>query len=116
VRKLLVLIVLAAVAVASAAFATSAPSASAKRVKVGDNWFVRASGVPTVTVSKGTKVRWVWTGDNPHNVKVKRGPDKFKSPSKTGGRWSKVVRERGTYTIVCTVHGGKDQKMKLVVQ
>jgi plastocyanin len=114
VRKLLSVAVLAAMTGLMAVFAASAPSAT--KVKIGDNYFVRPSGVPTVTVSEGTRVRWVWTGDSLHNVKVKRGPDKFKSPSKTSGRWSKVVRERGTYTIVCTVHGGKDQKMKLVVQ
>jgi plastocyanin len=114
VRKLLVFIVLAATAVVSAAFATSAPSAT--RVNVGDNYFVRSSGVPTVTVSKGTKVRWVWTGRDFHNVKVKRGPATFSSPSKSDGSWSKRMRKRGTYTIVCSVHGGRDQKMKLVVQ
>jgi plastocyanin len=114
VRKLLVLIVLAAAAVASAAFATSAPSAT--RVNVGDNYFVRPSGVPTVTVAKGTKVRWVWTGRDLHNVKVKSGPATFSSPSKMDGSFSKRMRKRGTYTIVCSVHGGRDQKMKLVVR
>jgi plastocyanin len=116
VRKLLVLIVLAAVAVVSAALATSAPSASAKRVNVGDNWFVRATGVPTVTVSQGTRVRWVWTGRDLHNVKVKRGPARFTSPSKTSGSFVKRMRKRGTYTIICSIHGGGDQKMKLVVR
>ena len=113
-RKLLVLIVLAALAVVSAVYATSAPSAT--RVNVGDNYFVRPSGVPTVTVSKGTKVRWVWTGRDLHNVKVKRGPAKFSSSSKTSGSFVKRMRRRGTYTIICTVHGGRDQKMKLVVR
>ena len=28
---------------------------------------------------------------------------------------AKVMRKRGTYTIICTIHGGRDQKMKLVV-
>ena len=113
-RKLLVLIVLAAVAVVSAAFATSAPSAT--RVNVGDNYFVRSSGVPTVTVSKGTKVRWVWVGNDLHNVKVRSGPARFTSPSKTSGSFTKRMRKRGTYTIVCSIHGGGDQKMKLVVR
>ena len=112
-RKLLVLTVLAAAGAALAVFAASAPSAT--RVKVGDNYFVRSSGVPTVTVSKGTRVRWVWAGNDLHNVKVKRGPVKFTSSSKTSGSYSKKLRRRGTYTIVCTVHGGRDQKMKLIV-
>ena len=113
-RKLLALSVLAVVAVLSAVFATSAPSAT--RVVVGDNYFVRPSGVPTVTVSKGTRVRWVWTGNGLHNVKVTRGPARFSSPSKTSGTYVKRMRRRGTYTIVCAVHGGGDQKMKLVVR
>jgi plastocyanin len=113
VRKLLVPIVLVATAV-PAVFAGSATSAT--RVKVGDNYFVRPSGVPTVTVSKGTRVRWVWTGDNLHNVKVASGPARFGSSSMTRGSYSKRMRKRGRYTIVCTVHGGRDQKMKLVVR
>ena len=71
-RKLMLLFVLVAAGGLMAFFAASAPSAT--RVKVGDNYFVRASGVPTVTVSKGTRVRWVWTGRSLHNVKVERGP------------------------------------------
>jgi plastocyanin len=114
VRKLLVGIVLAVTAVVAAAFATSAPSAT--RVKVGDNYFVRSSGVPTVTVSKGTKVKWVFTGRDLHNVKVKSGPATFSSPTKSSGEFVKRMRKRGSYTIVCSVHGGRDQKMKLVVQ
>ena len=113
-RKLLVPLVIAAAAVVSAALATSAPSAT--RVNVGDNYFVRPSGVPKVTVSKGTKVRWVWTGRDPHNVKVASGPAKFGSSTMSRGSYTKKVRKRGTYTIVCTVHGGRDQKMKLVVR
>jgi plastocyanin len=31
------------------------------------------------------------------------------------GTYTKKMRRSGTYTIICTVHGGKDQKMKLVV-
>ena len=113
-RKLLVLTVLAVAGGALAVFAASAPSAT--RVKVGDNFFVRSSGVPTVTVSKGTRVKWVWTGDDLHNVKVASGPATFGSSTKSRGSYPKKVRRRGTYTIVCTVHGGRDQKMKLVVR
>ena len=113
-RKLLVLTVLVLAGCVMAALAASAPSAT--RVKVGDNYFVRASGVPTVTVSKGTKVKWYWAGDSRHNVKVASGPATFGSSSMSSGTYSKKVRKRGTYTIVCTVHGGSDQKMKLVVK
>ena len=77
---------------------------------------MRSSGVPTVTVSKGTRVRWVWTGKSLHNVKVAQGPGSFGSPSMTSGSYAKRMRKRGTYTIICTVHGASDQKMKLVVR
>jgi hypothetical protein len=114
VRKPLVLTLLVLAGGLPAVFAASAPSAT--RVKVGDNYFVRSSGVPTVTVSKGTRVKWYWAGDSVHNVKVASGPIRFGSSSMTRGSYAKTVRKRGTYTIVCTVHGASDQKMKLVVR
>jgi plastocyanin len=110
-RKLIVPVLVAGLlgpAVAPAVAAT-------KRVSVGDNYFVRPSGVPTVAVDAGTKVRWVWKGESLHNVKVTKGPSKFGSPSKTSGSFSKTVGKTGTYTIICTVHGASDQRMKLVV-
>jgi len=104
-------------AVALLTLTTGVPAAmSAREVKVGDNYFVRPSGVPTVTVSKGTKVKWVWKGDSVHNVKVTKGPVKFGSGSKTSGSYTKKVTAKGTYTIICTVHTAADQKMKLVVK
>ena len=90
--------------------------AATKKVAVGDNFFVRDGGVPSVTVSKGTKVTWKWTGKSLHNVTVTKGPAKFRSGSKTSGRFSKKISRAGTYTIVCTVHGASDQSMKLVVR
>jgi len=111
VRKLLLV-----PAIATAALAVGVPAAnSARDVKIGDNYFVRASGVPTVTVSKGTTVRWVWRGESRHNVKVAKGPTRFGSSSKKTGTYSHKMTRKGTYTIICTIHGGSDQKMKLVV-
>jgi plastocyanin len=112
-RKLLVPLVLLLAGGALAVFAASAPSAT--RVKVGDDYFVRARGVPTVTVSKGARVKWVWRGKSMHNVTVAKGPAKFRSASKTSGTYAKTLRKRGTYTIICTIHGASTQKMKLVV-
>ena len=109
-RKTLVLtIALFAVLAATALAAT-------KTVKVGDNWFVRASGTPTVTVKKGDTVKWTWVGESAHNVVVTKGPVKFTSPLKTSGTYKKRLTRRGTYTIVCTIHGKSDQAMKLVVK
>jgi plastocyanin len=111
-RKLIVSVVVAGLLGPAVAPAVAA----SKRVKVGDNYFVRDGGVPTVSVSKGTKVKWVWTGKSLHNVKVTKGPAKFGSASQKSGSFAKTVKKAGTYTIICTVHGASDQSMKLVVR
>ena len=90
--------------------------ASTKSVKVGDNYYVRSRGVPTVTVSKGTTVKWHFGTGTPHTVTVSRGPAKFNSGVRSSGTYSKKLRKRGTYTIYCTIHGASDQKMKLIVK
>ncbi len=113
-RKLLALSLLVLIALGGV-FATSATSATS--IKVGDNWFVRSSkGVPKVTVKKGTTVRWRWVGKDAHNVVAEKGPQEFRSKSMTSGSFKKKMRKRGTYTIVCTIHGPGDQSMKLVVK
>jgi plastocyanin len=104
------------IAVLALALAVASPALGATRVKIGDNYFVRPSGVPTVTVNKGTVVKWVWTGRSLHNVKVLSGPVKFGSSSKTSGSYSKRVTRKGTYKLYCSVHTASDQSMKLVVK
>ena len=52
----------------------SPAAAKTRNVKIGDDFFVRNSGVPTVTVKKGTTVKWNWTGHDQHNVTVSKGP------------------------------------------
>jgi plastocyanin len=110
-RKLFLVVL----AVAALAVAASTAFAATKSVKVGDNYYVRSRGVPTVTVSKGTKVKWRFVTDTGHSVTVKRGPTKFNSGVRTGGSYSRTMRKRGTYTIYCVIHGS-EQKMKLVVK
>jgi plastocyanin len=111
-RKLLVLALVAAV---FAILATQAFAAS-RSVKVGDNYFVRASGVPTVTVRKGTTVTWRFTGRNLHTVVVSSGPSKFRSSAKSSGTFKRKLTRAGTYRILCSIHGASDQSMKLVVK
>ena len=120
-RKLLALALLAA-AVATAAVAVpamSAPTATkaaTRSVKIGDNYFVRPTGVPTVTIRKGSRVKWIWKGKRTHNVQVSRGPHKFASPIKKRGTYTKKFNSRGVYTIICSIHGASDQSMKLIVK
>ena len=111
-RKLIVIAISACVLAALAANAFAAT----KRVKVGDNYYVRSTGVPTVTVSKGTTVKWRFGTGTPHSVTVSKGPAKFNSGVRSSGTYKKKVTKRGTYTIYCTIHGASDQKMKLVVK
>ena len=89
---------------------------AARSVKVGDDYYVRAKGVPTVTVTKGTTVNWRFRGSNPHSVTVSKGPVKFDSGVRTRGTYSRKMRKRGAYRIYCTVHGASEQRMKLVVK
>jgi plastocyanin len=97
-RKLpLVLILAPLVAAAPAAAAT-------RNVKIGDDYYVRAGSPPTVTVSKGTTVRWNWRGSRQHNVLVRSGPVSFQSALKRSGSFSRRMRRRGTYRIVCSIH------------
>jgi plastocyanin len=111
-RKLIVI----AIAACALAALTATAFAATKSVKVGDDYYVRASGVPKVTVSKGTTVKWRFAGDSPHTVTVSKGPVKFNSGVKSSGTYSKTVKKRGTYTIYCTIHGASNQKMKLIVK
>jgi plastocyanin len=111
-RKLIVM----ALVVGCLGVLASVAMAATKSVKVGDDYYVRPSGVPKVTVSKGTKVKWRFGTGTPHTVTVKSGPAKFNSGVKTSGSFSKKLTKRGTYVIYCTIHGARDQKMKLVVK
>lgn len=90
--------------------------AATRTVRVGDNWFVRSSGVPTVNVKRGDTVRWQWAGRRPHNVTVRSGPARFRSRTQTRGSFSKRMTRRGTYRIFCTIHGAPDQSMVLRVR
>jgi len=86
--------------------ATAAPSAT---IELGDNFFKPAKR----TVRRGTIVRFLWIGGNPHNVKKARGPGpRFKSRtrSRRGINFAKRFRQRGNYLLVCTIH---PRKMRL---
>ena len=97
-------------------FFVAAPAVSKRRsVEVDDNYFVREGPSRTVTVKRGDRVVWEWEGMNPHNVTVRRGPVRFRSRTKTSGRYAKRMRRRGTYRIVCTIHAPA-MRMRLKVE
>lgn len=98
----------AVAAIAAGALAVPALAAT-KTVQVKDNKFVANS----ITVKRGTTVKWVWKGSAPHDVTVTKGPAKFKSSIKTSGSFSRKLTKPGTYTIVCTIH---EPGMKMTIK
>ena len=108
-RKLLVAMLVAAL---GAAFAAQALAAG-RSVKIGDDYFVRKGSHPTVTVKRGTRVTWRWTGHDLHNIAVTKGPAKFRSSFKDSGTFSKTMRRAGRYTIVCTIHSGMKMTLRV---
>ena len=67
------LVLLTAAAITTAAAVAVPALAATKSVKVGDNYYVRSSGVPTVTVKKNDTVKWNFAGNRPHNVRSRPG-------------------------------------------
>src|SRR4051812_3818982 len=57
----------------------------------------------TVNIKKGASVKWVWADGLPHNVK---GPG-FSSAtsSKKGFSFSHKFGKKGTFKVICTIHG-----------
>lgn len=103
-RRLLTATVLAALLPAGVAH-----SAASRSVSVRDNYFSPSSA----SVKRGTKVSWRWRGRSPHNVVVRSGPTRFSSPVRSSGRYSRVLRRKGTYRIVCTIHGGMTMTLRV---
>lgn len=114
----------AALGGATAATAGSAPAASAskkapppKLVSINDFYF----GPSSVTVKKGSSIKWVWSSANtqPHDVHLKQGPSGLKKKGSystptatTNAQFTKKFETPGTYHFICTIH---PTEMKLTV-
>jgi plastocyanin len=103
--------VLAAASVTGAALLAIPALAATRSVGVKDSYFAPA----TLTVRKGTTVRFVWRRTHlRHNVVVKRGPVKFRSGApKKKGSFSKTLRIAGTYVLHCEIHPGMQITLKV---
>jgi plastocyanin len=106
--------ILAALAVTAIAGGAAIPAfAGTKSVKIGDNYFVRPANNATVTISKGSSLKFLWRGSAPHNVKKASGPGAaFHSTVRTSGSYTHKFTRGGTYKLVCTIHAN----MKLIVK
>ena len=105
---------IAAAVIALAALAVLAPTTGAAspntKISVDDNFFKPKK----VTVEVGDQVTWKWNGYVAHNVTVEKGPQKFKSKTKSDGTFSRVIRKAGVYRIVCTLHPGMTMRLTAV--
>jgi len=108
-RRLLILPILL---VAVLLVGVSPAAAKTKNVKIGDDYFVRPSGVATITVKKGTTVKWNFKGSDSHNV-VGSGPASFQSPVKSKGSYRKKMKKKGTYRVICQLHSGMRMNLKV---
>ena len=106
------LLALAVAVVVAGALAIPALAAT-RTVKIGDNFFVRSSNHATVSVRRGTKVVWKWTGSAPHNVTVTSGPKRFHSRTQSSGTFTAIPHTPGTYKIICTIHPGMAMTLKV---
>ena len=113
-KRTLVPIALAAFVLALAA----APAGAAPRpktVKVADVEFAPES----LTVRKGTLVRFNWVGLQTHNVTKGSGPGRFfrsRDTSKPGVNFKRRFKKPGRYTLICTLHIPDDMRMTLRVK
>jgi plastocyanin len=110
-------LVVLSLAIASAvALGSVRPSADRRvdeRVFVRDNFFDHRS----VTVAKGDTVKWIWRGDNRHNVTFVKVPPKAKkrsSPTRVQGSWKRTFRKVGRYKYVCTLFAGMQGQINVV--
>jgi plastocyanin len=94
----------------------AAPAAAAtKNVRVDDDFFVRSGSPPTVTVTKGTIVKFNWRGSRRHNVATQRGPANLECGLKRSGKCERRARRVGTYKLICSIHA-PDMAMTLKVR
>jgi plastocyanin len=98
-RRVVPIIAAAAVAAGVAALPSMAATTT-KTVAVKDDFF----GPKKLTITKGSKVKWVWKGTEGHNVAVANGPTNFRFGTRKTGTKTHTFKKRGTYSIVCTIH------------
>jgi plastocyanin len=111
VTKAIPILAAAVVAAGAAALPSLAATAPTKTVTIKDDFF----SPKKLTVSKGTRVKWVWKGSEGHNVAVANGPSNFRFGKRKTGSKTHTFTKRGTYSIVCTIHA-PDMHMTIKVK
>lgn len=83
---------------------SSGAVAATKTVSLRDDFFSPRN----VTVRRGARVRWVWRGQDAHDVVFRKVPSGASKKSarrvRTSGSFTRSFSKSGTYRYVCTVH------------
>jgi plastocyanin len=109
-KKPIVAVLAAAVVAAAAALAVPALAAGTTSVALKDAFFAPKS----LTVQRGTTIRFRWVGLLPHNVTVRKGPQRFHTRIFTHGHvFSFRFTRSGSYLIVCTIHPGMQMNLRV---
>lgn len=103
---------IASASVALAAIAVAAPLASGSKVVKNVGVIDFAFTPKTLTISKGTAVRWTWgkRDFSAHNVTLTKGPSGVKKRDFTSTTsahhkpFERTFNKAGTYRFVCTIH------------
>jgi plastocyanin len=109
---LMTLLAVAALAAASLAVAASGGAVPLKGTKTVKLTSANRFSPKTVTIRKGSTVKWVWSGGF-HNVRGKGF--KSKTTSTRGTTYRHTYRKTGSFTVVCTIHQAIGMKMKVKV-
>ena len=76
-----------------------------EEIAVRDNFFSPRS----LTIENRAVVRWVWRGENRHNVtftRIPEGAGKRNARLRRSGDWFRKFRRPGRYRYVCTLFAG----------
>jgi plastocyanin len=107
-RRITTLVAVVAVATALPASAALGVTKSVGVKKSGSKWLFTPSAL---TIKKGDRVKWSWSGKAPHNVS---GPG-FTSTTATKATYKRRFTRKGTFRVICTIHAKKGQKMTIKV-
>jgi plastocyanin len=104
--------VLAAAAVTAGAMMAIPAFGATRSVSLRDNVF----SPRTLNARSGDTIRFVWRGNNPHNIRTTsrpRGAQAITVAPKTSGTYRKRLTRRGTYLLLCTIHA---PNMKMTIR
>jgi len=112
-------VVILAVATLASVVATgaAAPAATKKKpkqkiakIEVASDYYEPVK----VTIDRGQRVKWTWVpGFDLHDIYVKKGPERFHSPTQSAGAYARTFKKPGTFKLYCTQH---EMDMTLVVR